>query len=202
MIPNYYVCTSCLEKFEFRFRDACYFIGTEPLGKKVTEADLLPTPARPAWCNHCEAMCLVEDIASSRDFESAYAAVRSGLPIDYPIASANFESTQAEAIAGNFLRWRISRRRDARALCCGRENYQFMDVAQPLFKHAGCEFGFIEPAFYIGSYCGPGPGVLSPANMPVYSTEGELVGLLTCRKQGDVLWEVEPLNYPASSDDD
>jgi hypothetical protein len=89
------------------------------------------------------------------------------MPVAYPLNTELMDSAEVEKEVGKYLRWRMERRHAARALCCGRSNFQFMDVAQPLFKHADCEFGVMEPVHHIGSYNGPGPGVYSAADIPV-----------------------------------
>src|SRR5437868_9590262 len=145
MLPHYYVCSSCRETLEFSFRVACYYVGPAQMDQQVAETDLLSTPVRPAWCKDCEIICLVEDIPSLRVFENSYAAVRSGRSVEFPVGIEFMSSTEAEEMVGAYLRWRMERRHAARALCCGGSNYQFMDVAQSLLKHAECEFGVIEP---------------------------------------------------------
>lgn len=95
-----------------------------------------------------------------------------------------------------FLRWRMQRRRSARILCCGGVNFQFLDVAQPLFRHVECDFGVIEPsASHIGPYNSPGPGEYSPADILVCDGEGELLGLLTWRQRDQRTWSVAPMQY-------
>lgn len=201
MLPDHYVCRSCLERFEFKFREVRHCVGTAPIDKQVAEKELLWTPVRPAWCNDCESVCLVEDIASLRAFEDAYGAVRSGRPVEYPIGTEFMDPKEAEKAVEPYLRWRMERRHAARALCCGGSNFQFMDVAQPLLKHAECDFGFIGPMFSISSYCGSGPGVLSPANIRLYSSEGELIGLLTWYHREEDKWDVVAANYPPAIDE-
>ncbi|RZI85322.1 MAG: hypothetical protein EOP38_05325 [Rubrivivax sp.] len=201
MIPFAYVCTSCQMHFEFKHRSAEYYVGKVPMAAKVDSADLLPVPVRPAWCKDCNDLCISEDIASLRDMENAYGAARRGLTVEYPFGTEFMDRAEAEKEVGKYLRWRMERRHAARVLCCGGSNFQFMDVAQPLFKHADCEFGTIEPIHHIGSYNGPGPGVHSAANIPVYSTEGELIGMLTWRKMGESTWCVDPTSYPPDADD-
>lgn len=197
MFPNSFSCSSCREKFEFEFLAACYYLGAAPLGTQIADDDLMPLNVRPAWCKDCERVCLVEDIASLRVFEDAYGAARNGRPLEYPVYSECMEAAEVVKKVGEHLRWRMGRRHPARALCCGGSRYQLMDVAQPILKHADCEFGFIEARYFIGSYCGPGPGVRSPANIRVYDGEGVLIGQLTWRKDEEGLWDIEPLEYPS-----
>ncbi|MFZ6873797.1 hypothetical protein ACO0LF_17195 [Undibacterium sp. Di27W] len=145
---------------------------------------------------------MAENIANLRDFENAYGAARSGKFIEYPLNTEHLEADIAMKEVASYLRWRMSRLRAARALCCGGNNYQFMDVAQPMFKHAECDFGYMQPEYlYPGSYNGPGPGVYDPANFRFYDPEGELIGQLTWRKRGDNKWETEKLSYPDVSDE-
>lgn len=201
MIPFAYVCTACKIQFDFKYRSADYHVGDVPMGSQIDGSDLLPVPVRPAWCMDCKGFCIAEDIATLRDMENAYGAVRLGRPVEYPIATKFMDNADAECEVGKYLRWRMGRRHAARALCCGGSHFQFMDVAQPLFTHADCDFGVIEPVYNLGSYNGPGPGVYSPANTPVYTGEGELIGVLTWRKVGDTTWRVEPLGYPRCVED-
>lgn len=196
MFPNSYVCSSCHEKFAFDFRQAYYYLGATPLGKRVAFDDLLPVNVRPAWCKDCQRVCLVEDIAPLRVFEDAYGAARNGRPIEYPVYSEYMEAPMVVATVGEHLRWRMGRRHPARVLCCGGPRYQLMDVAQPILKHADCEFGFIEALYSIASYNGPGPGVRSPANIRVHDGEGILIGQLTWRRDEERMWDMEPLQYP------
>jgi hypothetical protein len=200
-LPTYYKCSSCHEEFRFKFRSAYYYAGTATFDKKVADADLLPIPVRPAWCKDCEAVCLVEDIAPLRAFEDAYGAVRCGRTIEYPVDSRNCDPQVVQKDVARLLRWRMERVHRARALCCGRSNYQFMDVAQPLLKHDGCEFGFIEQGFMCGSYNGPGPGVRSPANINIYDNEGILIGRLTWWNQVENSWETESAEYEPMVED-
>lgn len=201
MLPNYYVCSSCQEKFTFSLREAVYSLGVEPIDKTISEKDVFTTPVRPAWCKDCGSICVAEDIASLRVFEDAYAAVRSGRNIDYPVQTEFLSPAEAADLTKTYLHWRMGRRHAARALCCGGSNYQLTDVAQPLLKHAECEFGFIKGMLSISSHNGPGPGVLAPANTRLYNTEGELIGLLTWRKRDEGVWEVEHLQYAPVIDD-
>ena len=200
MLPSQYVCTGCRETFSFPFRAANYYLGSLPIGKQVADADLLMVPTRPAWCNDCGALCIVEDIAALRAFEDAYGCARTGQPVEYPIYTEGMKQALAVCEIERYLRWRMERRNPARALCCGGSNFQFMDVAQPLLRHAGCEFGVIEPNIFIGAYCGPGPGVYSPANIRVFDPDGDLLGLLTWRRREEDAWDVELLAYPPVND--
>ncbi len=200
-LPTYYKCTSCHEEFRFKFRSGYYYIGTAILDKNVVDADLLPIPVRPAWCKDCETVCIVEDIAPLRAFEDAYGAIRCGRKIEYPLFSKYWEPQSGQKNLANLLRWRMERVHKARALCCGRSNYQFMDVAQPLFKHAGCEYGFIEQVLSVGSYCGPGPGVLSEANINLFDKEGILIGRLTWRNREENSWAVKSAKFEPSVED-
>jgi len=198
LIPNYYACSACQEVFKFEFRDAVYYISDQTLPRdgRVAGTDLIDVPVRPGWCKDCGAVCLVEDIAPVRAFENAYGAVRAGGHVEYPFESAHMSTQKAQDSLAVYLRWRMGRRREARALCCGRANYQLLDVAQPLLKHQECEFGFVEPRITIGGYNGPGPGVYRAANIPIYSGEGELLGRLTWRDRGSDTWAVDPAAYP------
>ncbi len=202
MFQNRYICTGCRETLESNVGDTCYYAGTEGLDKEVADTNLLALPVRPAWCKDCQSICVAEDIAPVRAFEDAYGAVRGGRLVEYPIHTENWKPEEALRAVEWYLRWRMTRRHPARALCCGGTNYQFMDVALPLFKHAGCESGVIEPAgVFIGPYCGSGPGVHSAANIRVYDSEGELIGRLTWRKRDEDKWEVEPAKYDPIHED-
>lgn len=196
MLPSYYRCSNCLQQFRFKFREAWYRLDEEPIGTPVSDASLLQAPVRPAWCKDCETVTIVEDIESLRAFENACAAVRNGRVIEYPFMSEHLEAELARSEIDEYLNWRMGRRSAPRALCCGGENYQFMDVATPLLKHAECEYGFVEPWTWIGSCNSMPPGIRSPANLRLYSSEGELIGLLTWRTPDRQHWQVEPLAYP------
>lgn len=203
MLPNSYVCSSCRTKFHFQFREARYYVGTGPAGSRVAYDDLLSVNIRPAWCKDCDGLCLVEDIASLPMFEGAYAAARSGRTVDYPADTQYMDAAQAITELGDKLRWRMARRHPPRALCCGGSRYQLMDVAQPVFKHAQCDFGIVAPEMaFAGPFNGPGPGVYSPANMRLYDAEGELIGRLTWHKREERMWEIEVLQYPPVVADD
>lgn len=203
MIPSYYECSSCRERFEFAFREAYYYLGLGPVEGSALDEALLAIPVRPGWCKDCSCVCIVEDIAPLRIFEAAYGTVKQGRPIEYPVATEHYEQELATAEAEAYLRWRMGRKRPARALCCGGSRYIFMDEAQPLFKHAECDFGVVEPmTFFAGPYCGPGPGVIGPANFRLYSTEGELMGLLTWRQREEGRWDVAPALYPPRESDE
>lgn len=195
MLPTYYECSSCRERFDFKFREAYYHLGPTLMGNRVDDKDLLDVPVRPAWCKDCDSVSIVEDIAPLRTFEAAYGAVRSGRPAEYPFSSECWEPADATRVFGAYLRWRMERRHAARTLCCGGLNYQFMDVETPLIKHAECDFGFINGMCSISSYNGPGLGVRAPANIRVYTAEGELMGLLTWRHQDEGQWDLEKLSY-------
>jgi hypothetical protein len=195
MVPNYYACSSCQEKLEFSFRSACYYVGSAPLAQQIAEADVLFAPARPAWCKDCEHICIAEDIAPLRAFEDAYGTVRAGLSVEYPIQSECWEPTEALDKLAAHLRWRMERRHAPRVLCCGGANFQFLDVEQPLFKHAGCEFGVVNPIYSVSSFNTPRPGVYVPANIRVYSTEGELIALLTSWKYEERKWDIDVMQY-------
>jgi len=201
MIPSYYECGSCRERFEFGFREAYYSLGSGSVEGSLLDVDLLCAPVRPGWCKDCSGVCLVEDIAPLRTFEAAYGAVRQGRSVEYPVATECYEPDTASELVAMYLRWRMSRKHAARALCCGGPNYIFMDDAQPLIKHAECDFGFIEPMVWFSSYCGAGPGVISPANLRLYTSEGELAGLLTWHRREEGRWDVAPAHYPDPASD-
>lgn len=96
-------------RVQIQFRSAYYYAGTATFDKKVADADLLPIPVRPTWCKDCEAVCLVEDIASLRAFEDAYGAVRCGRSIEYPVDSRNFDPQVVQEDVAHLLRWRMER---------------------------------------------------------------------------------------------
>lgn len=197
MLPSLYTCTSCNEKLHFPFRQAHYYLGSGCMGQLVANEDLLTIPVRPAWCMTCISLCIAEDIASLRDIENAYGTVRSGKPVEYPLETAYMDQDEAINRTRAYLRWRMSRQHKPRALCCGGHDFLYTDVAQPLFKHAECDFGYMEAKYlFFGSYCGTGPGVTSPANIRLYDTEGELLGQLTWHKREGNKWDTEKLSYP------
>lgn len=197
MLPSSYICTECREKFHYKFQEACYYIGSAPLGVSVADQHLMPIPVRAAWCKDCNGLCVAEDIASLRTFENAYGAARRGQRVEYPIETGSFEAERAMSMVEPYLRWRMARRHAARVLCCGGTSFQYMDVEQPLLKHAECEYGFVKPGYWIGGYCGPGPGVRSPANIAVFDQEGERIGLMTWVRRSETgsHWEVEFSTY-------
>jgi len=202
MLLSHYLCTGCREKLELSPREALHRVGAGPLDGTVAGKDLIRVPVRPAWCKRCNAVCVVEDISPLRRFEAAYGAVRAGRVVDYPAETEGWDPVDAEAVVAALLRWRMTRRHPARALCCGGSDFQCLDVAQPLIWHLGCEYGVIEPEFFVlGSYNGPGPGVLGPANIPLYSSEGERIGLLTWCDRHTEVWQVEPAAYPPVEED-
>lgn len=198
MLPNYYLCTACRERFDFALREAVYYVGGRSgrLDGEVHGSQLLEVPVRPAWCLDCATVTLVEDIAPVRAFENAYGLVRAGKDVEYPTFSEGMSRQESQDTMGTHLRWRIDRRHVPRVLCCGGGRYQHLDVQTPLLKHQECDFGFIEPRLIIGGYNGPGPGVLGPAGIGVYSGEGDLVGRLTWRDREANTWAVEPDQYP------
>lgn len=201
MIPSYYACGSCQKKFTFAFREAWYHVSTATGGTQVAVDDLLPVNLRPGWCKDCEAVCAVEDIEPLRVFEDAYGAIRSGRSVDYPVRSEYMEAQVAMQQARDYLRWRMGRVRPARALCCGGSRYQLMDVAQPILKHEGCEYGFIGPLFQISGQNGPEPGIGYAANIRLYDAEGVLIGKVTWRKDDVRMWDIEPLAYPLAGEE-
>lgn len=200
MLPTYYRCSSCQQKFEFEFREAWYCLDAAPIDSPVSDASLLEIPVRPAWCKACECITIVEDIPPLRAYEDAYAAARAGRAIAFPILS-EFGDPESIRALEMYVRWRMGRRSAPRALCCGGSNYQLMDVATPLIKHAECEFGFIEGMIQISSGVRRAPGIHSPFNMRLYNSEGELAGLLTWRTPDRQHWQVEPFAYPPVATD-
>ncbi|MBC3908002.1 hypothetical protein [Undibacterium umbellatum] len=202
MFPNEFRCSSCQTTFRAPFREAYYYLGSVAMGQQVEDSQLLEIPLRPAWCKDCACLCAAEDILPLRDFENAYGAARAGKEIDYPLHSAFMDSEQVVSEVGHYLRWRMARRHAPRVLCCGGTNFQYLDVAQPLIKHAECDFGFIEgETLHIGPYCGPGPGVLSAANIRLYDSEGGLLGQLTWRRKETNGWDTEKLSYLTPTED-
>lgn len=203
LLPNYYACTGCGEAFHFAHREACYYFNFDsaPLSSQLSDADLVEVPVRPGWCKACSKVCLVEHIEPVREFEAAYGLVRAGKPVEYPLTTQFLSAQQARGALEAFLRWRMQRRHLARALCCGGTNYQFLDVAQPLLKHRDCDFGVVEPRYVFSTFNGPGAGVYSSANIPVYTGEGELMACLTWRKRGSDVWDVVSAQYPTATED-
>lgn len=197
MLPNFYACTGCGEVLHYASRDAVYYLGnhTEPLSGQIRDGDLLEVPVRPGWCKDCATVCIVEDIAPLRAFENAFGSVRAGGTVEYPTRTENLTAQQAGQVIETYLRWRLRRRHAARALCCGRTNFQLLDVPMPLFKHSGCDFGVVEARYTFSPYNGPGPGVYSDANIGVFNGEGALIGRLTRREQGSDVWTVCPAEY-------
>ncbi|MFZ6679341.1 hypothetical protein [Undibacterium sp. Tian12W] len=197
MLPSFYICTACNEKLSFPFYQAYYYLGSNAMGQLVRDEDLLAIPVRPAWCKTCTSLCAAEDIASLRDFENACGAVRSGKPVEYPLETEHMDQDMAISKIQSYLRWRMSRRHKPRALCCGGHDFLYTDVEQPLFKHAGCDFGSMEPQYWLpGSHNWQGPGISSPADIRIYDAEGELLGQLTWHKREENKWDTEKLSYP------
>ena len=197
MLPSKYCCSSCNESFFFPFADAYYYLGKAAAGQLIASKDLLAVPMRPAWCKDCASLCPVEDIATVRDFENAYGALRSGKQIEYPFSSENLDTDVALSNMAVYLQWRMTRRHAPRALCCGGNRFQYMDVELPLFKHAECDFGYLKPWYLLpGPYNGPGPGIRSAANFRFYTPEGELAGQLTWYERQEEKWQSKRLAYP------
>jgi len=203
MFPTSYACTCCGERFRLAQRAAyyCFDFDGGPIDGPLPLARIFPVPVRPAWCKDCAEVCLVEDIAPVRAFENAFGAVRAGRAVEYPLETDQRDPEEAREDVAAYLRWRLTRRHPARALCCGRTNFQFLDVAQPLLKHAECDFGVIEPRYTIGSFNGSAPGTRSPANFPVHDGEGVLFGLLTWLHRDSGTWDFVPAAYPPFSED-
>lgn len=202
MLPNFYICTSCNEKLFLPFREAYYYLGSSTMGQLIRNEDLFAIPVRPAWCKTCSNLCIAEDIASLRDFENAYGAVRSGKAVEYPLETEYMDQELAIHEIQSYLRWRMSRQQKPRALCCGSHDFLYTDVGQPLFKHAGCDFGSMEPrCIFPGAHSWHGPGISSPADIRIYDAEGELKGKLTWRKREENAWDTEILTYPVQPEE-
>ncbi|MFZ6640818.1 hypothetical protein ACO0LL_13815 [Undibacterium sp. TC4M20W] len=200
-LPTEYRCTSCQTTFRAPFSEAYYYLGSAAMGQQVEDSELLKIPLRPAWCKDCAALCAAEDILPLRDFENAYGAARAGKEIEYPVWSEYMDAQFAASEVGHYLRWRMTRRHAPRVLCCGGMNFQYLDVEQPLIKHAECEFGFIQGWYRIGGFNGPGPGVYSAANIRLYDSEGGLIGQLTWRRKEINGWDTEKLSYSTPIED-
>ncbi|MFL6656779.1 MAG: hypothetical protein ACJ8GW_01805 [Massilia sp.] len=196
--PTAFACSACGEKYLMPAWDVGYFLGKLPFGSKIADADLMSMPVRPAWCKDCDKVCKAEDIAPLRVFENALGATRAGVPIEYPFDSRDMDPAHVRNEMAAALAWRMARRGAARALCCGGSNFQYLDVAQPLLKHAVCDFGFIEPVYEITirSYCGPGPAAKTAVDVRIFDSEGELVGSLSARNRDDATYDAEPTSYP------
>lgn len=134
MLPDFYVCTSCDKRFNFKFREAYYYVDAAPAHKQIADADLLWVNVRPAWCKDCECVCVVEDIAPLRRFDDAYGAARTGRPVEYPAYTAYMKAPDALRELGDQLRWRMGRRHAARTLCCGGSRYQRMEQGPELLE--------------------------------------------------------------------
>ena len=80
-------------------------------------------------------------------------------------------------------------------------NYQFMDVATPLIKHAECQFGSTNGMYIVSGGTYRTPGIYSPIDVRIYTSEGDLAGLLTWRTPDKSHWKVEPLAYPPMVDE-
>ncbi|MDK2126999.1 hypothetical protein [Parachitinimonas caeni] len=200
-LPSFYSCSYCHENFHFPFNTLSYHHkGGGPLPSTVRSEDFLEIPKRPAWCKVCNSLTLVEDILPLQDFENAYGAIRAGKSIEYPLHCRGKDAAEQIATCKALLEWRMNRIRPARALCCGGTQFLWMDTLQPLRRHADCEYGFIDPVWYIGSFCGYAHGIHSPADYRVYDPEGELVGNLTWFNQEAGSWALQELRYAPTLD--
>jgi hypothetical protein len=197
MLRSFYQCSSCRERFDVAPSDGCYHFNFDrtPFGSQIPSSELYRVPVRPCWCKDCAAVAFAEDIPAVRVFEEAYAAVRAGRPVEFPLETGHLDPPLVQEQVATYLRWRLLRRHPPRSLCCGGTNYLFMDVPQPLFKHEGCDFGFIESWGFIGGGVYRAPTALNPANIRVYSEEGDLIGLLTWQPNGPGSWNVIPAAY-------
>lgn len=203
MLPMAYRCSGCDEKFSFPFRDALYCLGGSPESGEIANTDLFHIPLRPAWCLDCGTLTVVEDIAPLGVFEGAYAYVRSGRHVEYPISTEDLTPEEADDEVTAFLRWRMARRHAPRALCCGGARYHFMDLAQPLIKHAGCETGYVaKGGWHLGASIPIRIGLHSRVETRTYNAEGELIGLLTWYDRDSKVWGIEPAAYPPSEPDE
>jgi hypothetical protein len=194
-----YACSSCRTEFSFAVRNPHYYVGPLPIKGKLQNADVLAVPVRPAWCASCSALAPAEAIASLRDMENAFGALRMGKALEYPMDTANLPAAEATRQMSQYLLWRMHRRRPARALCCGGKDFQFLDVALPLFKHADCDFGVLAPvSYHIGAHI---PRVSDSADIRLYDIEGTLIARLTRYHGSDDSWEHEQQAYPPACDD-
>lgn len=199
---SYYECSQCREQFQFKIGLVYHCLQVSADRLSVQDADVFEVPTRPIWCLQCEAVSKVEDLGQLREYEYALGMARRGKTVKYPLYTTGYEPEREMQELELMLAWRMGRRNPARALCCGGQQYQLLDVRQPLIKHAECEYGFIGNVIQIGGFNGPRPGTRSPANYLLHDAEGERIGLMTWYHESGDCWDVVPQPYPLRMDDE
>ena len=113
MLPVKLICNQCREEFPFEGNGGLNLYATtiiDPDGRPaVRDDDLLQIPQQPVWCHGCGAPRIAEDLCTLREWETAFAVVRSGRAIEYPFESRNHELQDAAARMSRYLELRQQR---------------------------------------------------------------------------------------------
>lgn len=195
-MPSFYQCSECHTRFDFPFAAADYYVGTQPPGRVVGPADLLPVLTEPVWCHTCDGLSLAEHIEPLRTFELAWGSARCGRTVDYPVNTQACDRDASLARLEPYLRWRMARRRPARTLCCGHAHFQRLNDRSSVMRHAGCEHGIVEPMLTVRS-ANWKQTPHQPRGSRLYDSEGRLLGQLTVWVEAEHGWLLQPALSPS-----
>lgn len=208
--PGSYACSLCKRSYHYPFTQADYYFGSAAQPGSVLDSERLPIPTEPVWCQTCDSLSLAEHIEPTRVFEDALALFRGNHDTKYPVRayrddylahgretddySREYREEMLQSLTA-YLTWRTTRRDPARALCCGSHRFFPLNAADIVLKHEGCG-GLIRPqwSWYIGGYCGWDQH--ERLDRRLYSSEGELLGMLTHSTDSKDGYHLEADHYP------
>ena len=183
MLPIHLKCNECREQFFFPKklkRDNVYYLGGNPEPEHIGDFEAIRMPIEAIWCFTCESLSFREDSPSVSELEIAYAAVKAGAQIEYPFYSGNEGIENNLAHLDCFLyisQYRHQHNLPNHCLGCYQTNYATLEESNCL-RHEPCEYGVLQPSYWVGSFNGPGP------TPHVYDMNGIYLGKMTQTRWG------------------
>lgn len=179
MLPSYLKCNECREEFLFPKklkRYNVYYLGGNPEPEHIGDSETLMMPIEAIWCFTCECLSFREDLPSLSELETAYAAVRAGVQIEYPFYSGNQDVANDLAHLDSLLyisQYRHQHNLPNHCLGCYQTNYATLEESNCL-RHEPCEYGVLQPAY---RFFGGSNGLAATPH--IYDMNGIYLGKMT-----------------------
>jgi hypothetical protein len=180
-------CIQCSTRIPIAGGDGRYVTAYDPQTRRVHADNVLMIPLKIVWCGACNAPTNAEDLRPQSVWEEMFAMRRAGKDADFPrdTGSMSLRHLPIDGIRTIFNA--LKHRNDpGRCLHCG--GFQYIDIDDTRLRHVGCG-GRFEASFWIGGIN------LMRSTLPVYSTEGMLIGKLSDDVWDDGYGTIEPFGY-------